>query len=290
MEGGIRERKVRKSAKKCRKVQTSFSVAGHPRLYSNAGSVRQLLFWRKHARARLAAPARLVARRADSSRAARLVEPARLLRAAGGPVHRGVSRRHLVATAAAAAASTFATASRCLAGVATHDAERPAQSAPELVRRPAARLALRRRDRRRRLRQRQPGPARVQGLLQTTVEHSTYSARTLHVHRIHAAHILAGHTGGVPRVQVRAARSGERCAHTHRPRTALAPPLRRPPLLFMPTSIPPAAPPSAPPSASFQRRPLRSLCACLAPRAQRSFSIGPGRPCQRQRLRATPRR
>ena len=116
------------------------------------------------------------------------------------------------------------------------------------------------------------------------------TARTLHVHRIHAAHILAGDTGGVPRVQVRAARSGERCAHTHRPRTALAPPLRRPPLLFMPTSIPPAAPPSAPPSASFQRRPLRSLCACLAPRAQRSFSIGPGRPRQRQRLRATPRR
>ena len=242
-----------------------------------------------NARARVAAPARLVARGADSSRAARLVEPARLLRAAGGPVHRGVPRRHLAATAAVAAASTAAAAGRRLAGVATHDAERPAQSAPELVRRPAARLALRRRDRRRRLRQRQPGPARVQGLLRPPWN----TARTLRAPCMCTAYTLHTYWQGTLaayhefKFVLHAAASG---ALTH---IALAPPSRLCAALrcsLCPTSIPPAAPPSAPPSASFQRRPLRSLCACLAPRAQRSFSIGPGRPCQRQRLRATPRR
>ena len=88
-----------------------------------------------------------------------------------------------------------------------------------------------------------------------------HSARTLHVHRMRAAHILAGDAGGVPRVQVRAARSGERCAGaartplSHRPRTALAPPSHRPRTALAPPSVlpfkPNSTPPSAPPSAPF---------------------------------------
>ena len=138
-----------------------------------------------------------------------------------------------------------------------------------------------------------------QGLLTSKVLLAPDHRGTLHapcmhpayVHRTHAAHMLAGHAVGVPRVQVRAARSSERCAGAAlTPHTALAaasaPPLRR--RLLYPCAVPASL--SAPPSESLLHHFLRSLCARLAPRAQRPLLIGPWRPRQRQRLRATPRR
>ena len=84
-----------------------------------------------------------------------------------------------------------------------------------------------------------------------------------------------------------AAASGALAPLAHRSHTALAPPSHRPPCCPLNQT---RHRPLRHPLRHSCRRPLRSLRACLASRAQRPLSIGPGRPCQRQRLRAAPRR
>ena len=127
-------------------------------------------------------------------------------------------------------------------------------------------------------------------------------ARPLHAPCMCAPHVRCSHTG---RGRCRHTTSSSSCctqqravcwrrshaARTplvHRTRTALAPPLRRAPRCAALCTTLCAGLRAAP--ARFLHHFLRSLCARLAPRAQRPLPIGPWRPCQRQRLRATPRR
>ena len=130
-----------------------------------------------------------------------------------------------------------------------------------------------------------------QGLLASKVCYRPRGTQhALCTHPACAPHASCAHTG---RGRWRRTTSSSSCCtqrravRWRRSHTALAPPSHRPPCCPLNQT---RHRPLRHPLRHSCRRPLRSLRACLASRAQRPLSIGPGRPCQRQRLRAAPRR